>query len=543
MLQRILTWSLLLISLAPTSLTRPPVLAPSSAHPAPSPSPSPVASAVSTPAIAQAYDLLLDDRVVEAAAISTQALLARPNDPEMLVLAGVVQIYLLDMEKAEGYFRTAQKFMTGASATSVNLHIRRGDLQIALSNFKAAEDEYRKAIALDPKSVLAYLDLATTLLQDQRVDEAKSLMAKASALHLTTKEERIAEIMNYLLMGDVKTCTRLLAEFQKSFADVSATLVLRALLEFRNSRFDKAREYLDEAAKKGVQNAFLLYQVATLLLSLNRIGEAHALLSLAIKRFPQSTKLAEQYKLVHSRYLSSQQMKSLNEGPFEVSYETSTSGALLRQIVGLCKKHYANLAKRLGYKPAKVVVHIFESTGFASPAYYNNLSGDITIAGGLFRQMTGKLGTFVTHALHHELTHLFLSDRSKGSIRSINCLWIDEGLAEYMAGGVGYIGDLDINLKEMFADGALSMSDLIGNINMLWYDNRKNVKAYAQSFYMVDFLISRSKEENKGLQAVTELLRQVAHDAPLEKAIPAVFKMTYAEFTTGWQAHLKARLH
>ena len=166
----------------------------------------------------------------------------------------------------------------------------------------------------------------------------------------------------------------------------------------------------------------------------------------------------------------------------------------------------------------------------AAPAYYNNPTGEIIVSGRFFREATGSMDAVVEHAIHHELAHLFLWDRKRGSTRSVNCLWIDEGVAEYLAGGVRYLTKLDISFPTIFSDGPLSMSDLIGNINILWHDNKKNVKAYVQSFFMVDYLMGRLPPA-QALEKITALLDAVAHDTPLERAIPTIYGIPYEEVT------------
>jgi len=126
----------------------------------------------------------------------------------------------------------------------------------------------------------------------------------------------------------------------------------------------------------------------------------------------------------------------------------------------------------------------------------------------------------------------------KQATRSVNCLWIDEGLAEYLAGGVRYLRDLQMNLEDEFADGPLAMSDLIGNINVLWHDNSKNAKAYVQSYFMVDYLMHRAPVERDSLAKIEALLGKVSTDVPLEKAVFEVYGLPYAEFEKGWKRHL-----
>lgn len=497
----------------------------------------PAAPARSTD-LAHAYDLLLDDKVLEVDQLTQRQLEANPRNAEALILAGVVHIYYLELEKAGKFLERAKQ---AAGPDDPWQHLRSGDLQMALGNFKVAEDEYRKSIALSPKLVLAHLNLAATLIQDQRVDEGKASIARAQALGISSREERITQTLAQFLLGDLPGTSELVAAYRKAHGDSSTVVFIEAMLALRASKFDESHKLLAQAAERGIQNPSLIFQVANLYLALNKVEEAYALLARGCKLFPRSNKLAEQFKLVQARRHSADQMLEITDGPFEIKYEKSTPKSLLDRVVRLCRKAYRALAARLNYNPPRIRLQIFDSTGFAAPAYYNNLTGEIIVSGRFFREATGSMDAFVDHAIHHELAHLFLWDRKRGSTRSVNCLWMDEGLAEYLAGGVKYLTELDISFKQLFSDGPLSMSDLIGNINILWHDNKKNVKAYVQSYFMVDYLMRRVPEA-QALDKITQLLDRVAHDVPLERAIPEVYGFGYDTFLSGWQSHLKSEV-
>jgi tetratricopeptide (TPR) repeat protein len=484
--------------------------------------------------LARGYDLLLDDQVLEADRLAARALARDPKDPAALLLSGVVHIYYLELERAGKLLERA----ASSSRRDAWLHVRRGDLQMALGNFKAAEEQYRRAITLAPALALAHLNLAATLIQDQRVDEGKSAVQRAVGLGIRTREERITHVLTQFLLGDLETTRRLVDGYRKDHGDSSTIVFILAMLELRSGQFELSSTLLEKAAEKGIQNPSLIFQVANLYLALNRVAEAHRLLVRGCKLFPSSAKLADQFKLVNARFFSSEKMTARTDGPFEIRHERSTPRRLLDKIVRLCRKAYRNLAARLDYNPPRIRLQIYDSTGFAAPAYYNNLTGEIIVSGRFFQQASGSMESFVDHAIQHELAHLFLWDRRRGSTRSVNCLWIDEGLAEWLAGGVRYLRELDIDFGAIFTDGPLSMSDLIGNINILWHDNKKNVKAYVQSFFMVDYLMSRVPPA-ESLPRIGALLERVARDIPLEQAIPEVYGITYDAFVAGWQKHIK----
>lgn len=515
-----------------------------SGSPSPATSPSPEASASpaggSLPggALAPAYDLLLDDKVLEADRVARKALATNPKDAEALILSAVVHIYYLELEEAGRLLDRAEPL----SPKNPWIHVRRGDLQMALGNFKAAEEKYRKAIQVAPWLALAHLNLAATLMQDQKVDQGKAAVQRALALGIKTKEEKITHVLTHFLLGDLTTTARLVEEYRAKHGEEAVVIFVTSMLELRNANFDGARALLAKAAERGIQNPSLIYQVANLHLALNQVEEAHRLLARACKLFPSSTKLADQFKMVNARHFSAEKMLSRTDGPFEIRYEHTAPKPLLDKVLTLCRKAYRALAAQLDVNPPRVRLQIYDSTGFAAPAYYNNLTGEIIVSGRFFREAAGTMESFLEHAIQHELAHLFLWDRKRGSTRSVNCLWIDEGLAEWLAGGIRYLEDLDIRFGAIFADGPLSMSDLIGNINILWHDNSKNVKAYVQSFFMVDYLMTQAPDRPAALAKIGKLLDRVAHDVPLEQAIPEVYGFPYERFVAGWQGHVKTQV-
>ena len=70
-----------------------------------------------------------------------------------------------------------------AAAQAANQHINAGMGFYSASNFPAAEAEFRQAIQVDPTSALAYNDLGATLNNQQRWDEAITVLRKAVELN------------------------------------------------------------------------------------------------------------------------------------------------------------------------------------------------------------------------------------------------------------------------------------------------------------------------------------------------------------------------
>jgi len=498
----------------------------------------PAANRLEPGGLSRGFELLIEDRILEAKQIAQRALAVNPDDPEALALAGTVEVYLLDLDRAQQHFDRA----TRSGRRSFQLALRHGDLEMARGNFKAAQRDYELALKIDGRSALARLNLAATMLQDQQVEKGKALLSKAFELGLSTREEKITALLTRFLLGDVEGTEKAVALYLESNPPVATILFVRAMVTLRSGHIDQAVELLRAVADKGIQNAAIVFQVANLYVALNRVADAHELLGRALKLHTRSTKLADQLRMVAARFLSAGQTKTLLREPFEVTYEVSTSPDLLDRILDQCKRHYESLANRMSIRPTRIVLKIFDSTGFTSPAYYNNLTGDITISGSFFRQAQGHIDGFVSHAFNHELAHLFVWNAKNQTTRSVNCLWIDEGLAEFLSGGVDYLRDLPLDLASSFADGPLAMSDLIGNINMLWHDKTKNVKAYVQSYYMVDYLMEKAASGRTALVKIQDLLDRVARDVPLEQAIVAVYGMAYVDFEKGWRSHLSSRL-
>ena len=103
---------------------------------------------------------------------------------------------------------------TGIKPDSVSLHMMYADMLRSKNNFSQAEEEYRKAIALDAKFLPAHASLARTLYWDNKRDEAE---AEAQVVLRADPAEPDA---NYV-MGDVLVARQ---EFDRALPFLSAAL-------------------------------------------------------------------------------------------------------------------------------------------------------------------------------------------------------------------------------------------------------------------------------------------------------------------------------
>jgi tetratricopeptide (TPR) repeat protein len=141
---------------------------------------------------------------------------------------------------------------------------------------------------------------------------------------------------------------------------------------------------------------------------------------------------------------------------FNVRYDGEAHEDVGREILRALERHYATLVSLLDHQPsATIPVVLFSQEAYYDAAgaprwsggAYNHLDGRIRIPiGGLSPSLTADMD----HVLIHELTHAFVSDRSRGTCPHD----VHEGLAQYMEGR-RIASELDRDQLRMLADGRL----------------------------------------------------------------------------------------
>lgn len=490
---------------------------------------------------AEIHRWLLEDKIPEAHDAIHFLYKKEPRNTRVLVSMALVHMHFLETHESREYLDLAAKYTHG----SYEVGLRMGDLEVLEGNFERGMAWYRRTLIRYPKDPLVRLNLAAALLLNQKVEEGTAEYRAGLAGGPMNREARLSKAIAEHLLGDLTSCAKTLDDYERSWGASSSTCFLRAMIHLKANQLELARTKLEEAGQRGSRNPMMVQQVTSVYLAMAMVPQARKLLLGAVELFPASGRLKDQFDKVDQRFQSEANTERKVVPPFVVDYDRSVDLDLVKRIVELCGEHNKDLSRKLGKNPDTVALKIYGTTGFSAPSYYNNLSGEIVVSAKEFQPESGVPASFVSHALHHEMAHFYAWYGKDRVARSVNSLWLEEGLAEFLSGGVDYLKDLKVDLHKVFKDGPLSLSDLLGNINVMLDARPQNLKAYVQSYLMVEYLVegTRTPGSTLGSQVarVMTLLERVSQDISLAQALGEVYGMDLKKFEDGWKAHIQEK--
>src|SRR4051812_4942981 len=232
-------------------------------------------------------------RLAEAEQLLRQSLAARPKQPH-------VQVHLGRILAETGKHQQAIDLLQAAVQAQPDLFdalVVLAQVQVTVSDFTAAEKNYRSALRLAPDSQVTLLGLGVLLNQTRRPAEAESLL-RAAAMNTARPPSWQAKLARSLgLSLDLQGKTdEALEAWQRAVAldptNAEAHRELNALLY----RLGRAREFLasyDIAARnlpssRAAQRGALLLQKAGFLIDAERFEEARDCFAQLAKMAPQS---------------------------------------------------------------------------------------------------------------------------------------------------------------------------------------------------------------------------------------------------------------
>jgi tetratricopeptide (TPR) repeat protein len=204
---------------------------------------------------------------------------------------------------------------------------------------------------------------------------------------------------------------------------------------------------------------------------------------------------------------------------FHVRYDGDAHEGVGREILASLERHFATLAVTLDHQPrATIPVILFTREGYydasGAPAWsggvFDGLDGRIRVpVGGLDERLTPDMDS----TLLHELTHAFVSDRTRGlAPRDLH-----EGLAQYMEGKrVGSL--LTQEQLTALADGRL------GGVGGF----------YLGALSYVEYLVSL-----RGMGGINDLLRAMGETGSVDQAFTQVHGQTHQNSRRAWAQRLR----
>jgi tetratricopeptide (TPR) repeat protein len=208
----------------------------------------------------RAVTLMKLHRFDEAITASEQAASLDPGNANYAYNVGLMYLEKGDLHGAENNFhRSLQRF-----PRSSKLHLGWGETLFSMKRFKEAEDEFRKAVELDPSSADAEIGIAKLCYAIG--DHERFGAAATNAIHLDPQNSLACYYYGKHLIEDQKDLTHGAECIRRSIA--LAPDFVQGLIEWgeilsRAGRWDEAAETYEKALdfdRDNVQVCYLLYK-------------------------------------------------------------------------------------------------------------------------------------------------------------------------------------------------------------------------------------------------------------------------------------------
>ena len=159
------------------------------------------------------------------------------------------------------------------------------------SNWFEAQQNYRKAIQINPRDIKAHVRLATLLLRDNKPEKARELLTRAEKLGATRDAELAVEVgQAYLMLGDEEKALGLFeSAIARNASNLDARIKLaRFYLESKDS--EKAMEQLKQFMDTNTQDAQLNMLLADVLREQGQYERSIELLDRLIEADPKNAR-------------------------------------------------------------------------------------------------------------------------------------------------------------------------------------------------------------------------------------------------------------
>jgi tetratricopeptide (TPR) repeat protein len=225
--------------------------------------------------VPKAFSLLIQalseqGQLNEAQAQCDEGLERYPDDPELIFRAGVLAQHAGRHCDAERYYRTVLEGAFAPRFRSIDRGILGYKTQQNLACLHAdqgrhAEAEYywRRILADRPDYVVAWIGLVSSLLKQNKIAEARTVIANSEILRRNRSLRKQLEANLHQATGNPSAAQRLL---QEAVATSPDDLELRDALcrhLFEHAALEEAESALETLVEKSPNNAAALYNLAT----------------------------------------------------------------------------------------------------------------------------------------------------------------------------------------------------------------------------------------------------------------------------------------
>jgi len=312
-----------------------------------------------------------------------------------------------------------------------------------------------------------------------------------------------------------------LAHYRRAltFAPEQLGLLLNAAyLHLRRSEYSAALDYLDRARRLAPDSADAAKLAGWAYYGLNRLGPA-------VEEWKRAQKIRPDAEVEHALEKAQRDQQAESNyregetGHFALRYHGGAAPQLARDILRALEQHFRAIESELNFTPPEPIgVILYTEQGFAditrAPGWVGALNdGRIRVPVQGLTSVSAEL----SRVLKHELTHSFLSQKTRGRCP----VWLQEGIAQWMEGERSgahaalleraYERHMSLPLAAMEGSWMSLAGDMAGY-------------AYAWALAVVEYIVATS-----GMRDIERLLDRLATEPSLEAATRGILRMDYAE--------------
>ena len=320
--------------------------------------------------------------------------------------------------------------------------------------------------------------------------------------------------------GDVAAATD---EYRRglTFAPENMGLLLNlSYLLLRQSQYAEALDYLERARRLDPQSADVAKFMGWGYSGQNKLDRAveEWKKSLALRADPEVERALAKAQRDLQEEAGYREGRSAH---FQVRYDGAAAPpSLVRDILRTLEGHFSAIESALNFTPPEAIgVVLYTGQAFMditrAPAWAGAINdGRIRVPVQGLTEMNPEL----SRALKHELTHSFITQKTRGHCPT----WIQEGVAQWMEGASagdsasGFVAAFD-RLHQTISLGALDGS-------WISLPGDEAHVAYAWALSVVEFIVKQGGPED-----ITRLLGQLAAGSDAQSAAKNILHMDYPE--------------
>lgn len=511
-------------------------------------------------AVEEARRHYYDDRY-DKALRTIEAELARAGNADALLLKARIQIARTEymdaakilMMLVERGTRDPEVYLALAELARETHQYTGDDRHLA-----TAHQRYRDALSMAPDHGATLLSYAAFLYQLNQAALAAPMYQRAQRQRpFRLREMVLNEATIQYLAGRTPEALDTLQGYARTFGSDAASLRLEGMVLLRMDRKEEAGESLELSFKRNPTNLPLILTIVPVLVTMDQAERALKVISAAEAAHPDSRQVAELKSQIKLRVLADRDLVKVERGPFAYTYPRSLEGRAdhaLELIFQEFDHAFTHVARVMDYRPNRVMVRISTVTGIDNPAYYSPDTDTITIGAQWFFREAGASEAqhqarrvHASHMVKHEYAHQAFAHRvgvdDHRRVNSAIPLWMLEGIAEWVAGGVATLATSPASVKGLFRNGFLDYPAMDRNMQVIngAKDPSLNHKSYLQSYFIVKYLIGRGGADLKrGLEQFLAFNRALVEDnGRFDTALKRVYRLSLEEFRRGWTGQIE----